>query len=189
MPAVLSSADAIESRLRHIVLETLNRLPNNEVLKPYVVELLRLATDVMSCDNEDNSLTCLRIIFDLHKNFRPTLESEVQAFLNLVQQIYSSLPKAVSHAFASNYPPRSQSKCVGASITYTDDGSTVPRSPRERHAISRDDLEVPKPLLSYQAPFLKQPQSAQSVESAQPHCFHANDRLDSSCGQYNCLSP
>lgn len=91
--------DALESKYRHTLLEILNRLPNNEVLRPYTTELLRIATETLSHDNEENALTCLRIIFDLHKNFRPALESEVQSFLNLVQQIYASLPEAVRRSF------------------------------------------------------------------------------------------
>jgi len=96
--------DTIENRFRHTILEVLNRLPNNEVLRPYTRDLLRVATETLGRDNEENALTCLRIIFDLHKNYRPALEGEVQTFLDLVQKIYSSLPEAMDQAFrmASN---------------------------------------------------------------------------------------
>lgn len=99
-PVLPLSTDALENRCRHVLLEILNRLPNNEVLQPYAVDLLRLATSVLSCDNEENALTCLRIIFDLHKNYRPVLEGEVQAFLDLVQRIYRRLPDSVCIAFS-----------------------------------------------------------------------------------------
>ena len=36
------------------------------------MELLDLATATLQRDGEENALTCLRIVFDLHKNFRPT---------------------------------------------------------------------------------------------------------------------
>ena len=74
-------ADGVDVRFRHLVLEIMNRLPNNEVLRPYAPELLRIATETLSRDTEENALTCLRIIFDLHKNFRPALEGEVQSSL------------------------------------------------------------------------------------------------------------
>ena len=90
----------VDTRFRHIVLEILNRLPNNEVLRPYAPELLRIATETLSRDTEENALTCLRIIFDLHKNFRPALESEVQRFLDLVQRIYRLLPTSINKAFS-----------------------------------------------------------------------------------------
>ena len=90
----------METRFRHLILEILNRLPNNEVLRPYAPELLRIATETLSRDTEENALTCLRIIFDLHKNFRPALESEVQRFLDLVQRIYRLLPTSVNETFS-----------------------------------------------------------------------------------------
>ena len=64
------------NRLRRIILEILNRLLNKilynqqDVLRPYVLELLDLATQTLSNDNEENALTCLHIIFNLHKNYR-----------------------------------------------------------------------------------------------------------------------
>lgn len=41
-------------------------------------DLLKLSLRVLIVDNEENSLTALRIIFDLHKSFRPNLENQVQ---------------------------------------------------------------------------------------------------------------
>ena len=73
------------NKFRNVLLEILNRLPNNDVPKPYVGDLLHLAMTILKEDNEENALICLRIIFDLHKNYRPTLENEVQSFLNQVQ--------------------------------------------------------------------------------------------------------
>ena len=95
--------DSVESKYRHIILEILNRLPNNELLRPYTPELLRVATETLARDNEDNALTCLRIIFDLHKNFRPSLEGEVQAFLDLVNRIYRTLPLSREKAFLPSF--------------------------------------------------------------------------------------
>jgi hypothetical protein len=65
-----------------------------------VRELLTLIMEVIQTDNEDSSLMCLRIIFDLHKNYRPALESEVQPFLDLVHRIYLELPSSVSAVFS-----------------------------------------------------------------------------------------
>lgn len=50
-------------------------------------------------DNEDNALISLRVIFDLHKNFRPLLADEVQPFLDFVRKLYSSLPDTVNSVF------------------------------------------------------------------------------------------
>ena len=66
-----------EQKVRNMLLEVLNRLPNNETLRPHVPMMLSLCMKLLETDNEENAVICLRIIFDLHKNFRPTLEREV----------------------------------------------------------------------------------------------------------------
>ena len=78
-----------EHKLRNLILEIFNRLPQNDVLRPLVPELMHLAVDVLAKDNEENALVCLRIIFDLHKTFRPTLEQQVQPFLDFVCKVCS----------------------------------------------------------------------------------------------------
>lgn len=93
--------DNPEHKLRNIIVEILNRLPHSEVLRPFVQDLLRVAMQVLTSDNEENGLICIRIIFDLLRNFRPTLENEVQPFLDFVCKIYQNFRSTVSHFFES----------------------------------------------------------------------------------------
>ncbi|XP_031107078.1 transformation/transcription domain-associated protein-like [Ipomoea triloba] len=95
------STDNPEHKLRNIVVEILNRLPHSEVLRPFVQELLKVAMHVLTADNEENGLICIRIIFDLLRNFRPTLEAEVQPFLDFVCKIYQNFRATVSYFFES----------------------------------------------------------------------------------------
>ncbi|GAB5370731.1 hypothetical protein AAMO2058_001518200 [Amorphochlora amoebiformis] len=88
-----------EQKIRNVLLEILNRLPNNEVLRPYVNQLLRLVMQILTIDNQENALICLRIIFDVHKNFSPNLESEVQPFINFFINLYKNLPETVQEVF------------------------------------------------------------------------------------------
>ncbi|KAF8410452.1 hypothetical protein HHK36_002981 [Tetracentron sinense] len=88
-----------DHKLRNIVLDILNRLPHIEVLRPFVQDLFRLALQVLTLDNEENGLICIRIIFDLLRNFRPTLETEVQPFLDFVCKIYQNFGVTVSYFF------------------------------------------------------------------------------------------
>ena len=50
----------------------------------------------------ENVVICLRIISRFDKNYIPTLEAEVQPFLDIVQKIYSELPKTVKLHFKGN---------------------------------------------------------------------------------------
>lgn len=93
--------DNPEHKLRNVVVEILNRLPHSEVLRPFVQDLLKVAMHVLTTDNEENGLICIRIIFDLLRNFRPTLENEVQPFLDFVCKIYQNFRLTVTHFFES----------------------------------------------------------------------------------------
>ncbi|CAL5373324.1 unnamed protein product [Camellia sinensis] len=91
--------DNPEHKLRNIVVEILNRLPHSEVLRPFVQELIKVSMHVITTDNEENGLICIRIIFDILRNFRPSLENEVQPFLDFVCKIYQNFRLTVSHFF------------------------------------------------------------------------------------------
>jgi transformation/transcription domain-associated protein len=93
--------DSTEQKLRNVMLEILNRLPSNDLLKQNdrMRNLMRLAMFLLEVENEENAIICVRIIIELHKNFRPHLDGEVQAFLEIVQKFYSELPKTVKTIF------------------------------------------------------------------------------------------
>ncbi len=63
------------------------RLPHNDVMRPYAPKLMQAILDVLNTDNEENGLLCLRISFDMHKAFRPTLEEQVQPFMEFVRKV------------------------------------------------------------------------------------------------------
>ncbi|XP_076887806.1 uncharacterized protein LOC143538050 [Bidens hawaiensis] len=107
--------DNPEHKLRNVIIEILSRLPHSEVLRPFVQELLKVAMHVLTTDNEENGLICIRIIFDLLRNFRPNQETEVQPFLDFVCKIYQNFRHTVTHFFESgalvapSTPPSSMS--------------------------------------------------------------------------------
>jgi transformation/transcription domain-associated protein len=90
-----------EQKVRNTVLDILNRLPTTAALQPYAANLLKLSMFLLEVENEDNAVICLRIIIDLHKNYRPMLEGDVQPFLDIVQKIYSDLPATVATVFSA----------------------------------------------------------------------------------------
>ena len=97
-----------EQRLRNFILETLNRLPINEVLRRHANELLKLAMFLLEKENEDNAIICLRIIIELHKSYQAGSDSHVQQFFDVVFKIYSELPEAIKTIFGESAggPPR-----------------------------------------------------------------------------------
>lgn len=134
-----------EHKIRNVLLEILNRLPNNDVrvslrekrvcflsvahvvadllsacmawprshtqtLKPYVLEMSKLVMGILDKDNEDNAIICLRIIFDLHKNFSGLLEGEVCGL-----RLGGLGTVADPAVFAAQSPCRSSSSCSSSS--------------------------------------------------------------------------
>ena len=55
-------------------------------------------------ENEENVLVCLRIIIELHKQFRPQMSQEIQKFLGFVKGIYHELPKHMAKIFEPRLP-------------------------------------------------------------------------------------
>jgi transformation/transcription domain-associated protein len=86
-------------KTRKCVLEMLNKLPHNEHLRPHDKTVLRLATSSLRVENEENALICLRVIFDLHRNFRPSLEFEVEPFLEFFRDVYEQVEGTVAETF------------------------------------------------------------------------------------------
>lgn len=70
-------------QVRKLILEMIHRLPSNEYLRPYVRNILTLMSKLLETDNEENVLVCLRIIIELHKQYKPTFNPEVSNVFSL----------------------------------------------------------------------------------------------------------
>ena len=114
-PAQLS--DGPEHKLRNTTLEILNRMPHTEALRPFDKQVLKLAMDALKAENEENALICLRIIFDLHRNFRPNLESEVAPFLEFVCDVYKNIGDTVKEVFGDEGGAKPAKEAPAASAT------------------------------------------------------------------------
>ncbi|KAL3832377.1 hypothetical protein ACJMK2_024027 [Sinanodonta woodiana] len=93
-------------QLRKLILEIVHRIPCNEHLKKYVQQILSLMFKLLKIENEENVLVCLKIIIELHKQYRPQMNEEIQDFLNFVKTIYTNLPSHLNKIFE----PRAQLK-------------------------------------------------------------------------------
>lgn len=56
----------------------IHRLPVSDVIRPHVNSILILTLNLIREDNEENVLICLRIIIDLHKQYRPAFYPQVR---------------------------------------------------------------------------------------------------------------
>lgn len=91
-------------QVRKLILEMIHRLPTNEHLRPFVKLTLNLMFRLLEKENEDNVLICLRIIIELHKQYRPQYSLEIQTFLQFVKGIYRDLPNHLNKIFEPRSP-------------------------------------------------------------------------------------
>ena len=62
-------------QVRKLVLEMIQRMPANDLLKPYAKNILSLTFKLLEYENEENVLVCLRIIIELHKQVQNNPQS------------------------------------------------------------------------------------------------------------------
>ncbi|KAI0213607.1 Transformation/transcription domain-associated protein [Lamellibrachia satsuma] len=92
-------AEHNSQQLRKLLLEIIHRIPTNDHLKLFIKPILSIMFKLLESDNEENVLVCLRIIIELHKQYRPQISTEVHHFLQFVKNIYKQLPTHLHQIF------------------------------------------------------------------------------------------
>ena len=91
-------------QVRKLILEIMQRLPANDFLKPHIGNILSMAFDLLKLENEENVAVCLKIIIELHKQFRPLHSEAITSFLQFVKNIYNELPLHLNKIFEPREP-------------------------------------------------------------------------------------
>ncbi|XP_041478426.1 transformation/transcription domain-associated protein-like isoform X1 [Lytechinus variegatus] len=97
-------AESPLQHLRKLLLELLHRMPTNEQLRQFVRQILELMFTLLETENEENVLVCLKIIIELHKYYRPTMQPEVQHFLQFVKSVYKDIQVNIKTYFLDVIP-------------------------------------------------------------------------------------
>ncbi|XP_028408078.1 transformation/transcription domain-associated protein-like isoform X2 [Dendronephthya gigantea] len=92
-------AEGVIQQLRKLILEIIHRIPTNDHLRPHYKNILTAMFHLLESENEENVLVCLRIIIELHRQFRPPMQTEIQHFLHFVKNIYKELPINIKSSF------------------------------------------------------------------------------------------
>ena len=91
--------DAEEHLFRHALVDTLHRLPLNEQLKAHAPTIMALMLHLLRHDNEDNGVTCIKVIIDLNRSYRASPEEHVTQFIEFVQDLYKNTKNLVNEYF------------------------------------------------------------------------------------------
>lgn len=108
MPALLSYLKQTEPEFiqetpkhqcRKLLIEIIHRLPSNEPLRPHVRDIVSAMFKNVEIDNEENVVNCLRVIIELHKQFRPAITTETSQFLNFVKTVFREIQNKLDKIF------------------------------------------------------------------------------------------
>ncbi|KAL6768445.1 hypothetical protein ACKKBF_B39155 [Auxenochlorella protothecoides x Auxenochlorella symbiontica] len=101
-PADLSlPLDAPASRLRTAAVDLLGRLSIPELPKSFVADLLSACHAVLMTDHEANGMVVQRIMYDVHKIYKLSLEDQSIPFFEWLKQLYESMPAAYERFIGS----------------------------------------------------------------------------------------
>lgn len=101
-------------QVRKLILEMIHRLPSNDYLRPYVKQILSLMSKLSETDNEENVLVCLRIIIELHKQYKPTFNPEVSSLARYIPDTFLKRLILCRSTYRYNIFCNSLNRCIAS---------------------------------------------------------------------------
>ena len=115
VPVRFDSGSA-EHKLRNLILEILHRLIMTETFEPYALRILNTLTGILSDENEDNGVLCLKIAASLHRAYKSTLGEHVEPLLRLIDRVYDNVDQTVRDVFSRDASSRDASASGGNGV-------------------------------------------------------------------------
>ena len=82
----------------------LTRLPKNDVFKPYISGMLELALKLLQAENEENGLSCIKILIDGIRSNKDQAEPHIEKFIETIKQLYGNIKTLVEKEFSKDGP-------------------------------------------------------------------------------------
>ncbi|KAL3231163.1 Transcription-associated protein 1 [Nakaseomyces bracarensis] len=90
-----------EQKLRHSLLEILNKCIINQSFEPYALDVAGRLLEMLPRENEENGVIITKILTILFKSFKNILNDKVNAFIEIIIQFYKNTPELVEATFYS----------------------------------------------------------------------------------------
>ncbi|KAF8655244.1 hypothetical protein AX16_003148 [Volvariella volvacea WC 439] len=96
--------DTIEFQFRRVLLEILNRLPVNEVVRPHAPSIFNCMLQIIRADNEDNGVTACKTMVDIIRGYRSLTEENLSDFLATLQDAFRNMQDVVLSLLSEDSP-------------------------------------------------------------------------------------
>lgn len=95
-----------EQRLRNCALEILHRLPTStpDITDQYAPQIVDKSMELARIENEDNAVLCMKIIMEFTRHHPKSCQDKVQAFLDLILELFETMEQTVKDTFDGPAP-------------------------------------------------------------------------------------
>jgi transformation/transcription domain-associated protein len=95
------SSSSPDHKLRNSVLEVLHRSQMNETFQAYTLDINDTLQKLLSMENEDNGVLCLKILTSLFKSYKTILTDKAVSFIEIIVEMYKNMDQLVNDTFVN----------------------------------------------------------------------------------------
>ncbi|THV08510.1 hypothetical protein K435DRAFT_832965 [Dendrothele bispora CBS 962.96] len=96
--------DTLEFQFRKVLLEILSRLPVSDPVRTQLTAIYETLLHLLRVDNEDNVVSCCKIIVDVTRTYRSLSDDHLSKFTSILQETLQSVPTYVRETLSDDSP-------------------------------------------------------------------------------------
>jgi transformation/transcription domain-associated protein len=97
--------DSLDYQFRRVLLEILHRIPFVDVIRPQSGAMYSGMLYLLRHDNEENGVTCCKIIIDLVRSFKSVSEETITEFMEILQDVLRNMKGQVEELLSEDSLP------------------------------------------------------------------------------------
>jgi len=103
-------------KYRHLLLDILSRVSAHEAMKTHALKVMNLLIDIVRHDNEESVVICFKLVVDLYRASKASLESTVAPFFQTILEMYGLVPATTEEIFGDIKTDKNQHDGVPTSL-------------------------------------------------------------------------
>jgi transformation/transcription domain-associated protein len=103
--------------------------------------------ELVKTENEDNAVLCMKTIMDFHRHYQKQLIDKVQPFLDLIQEVFRMMPRAVRETFDNSSTTSGGTPGMPSTPGNSSQNFQSPKSPMMPGQDPSTDVQLPAKML------------------------------------------